>query len=85
MASYMLCAFFTFELDLAAKGRLEDPERSGGISLLFLVRNCKQNREGGGSEGFGSGFLIVFDKETQGTGRGGGSGAFGRNCLIVLQ
>jgi len=43
MAFYMLCAFSTFELDLAAKGRLEDPERSGGISLLFLVRNCKQN------------------------------------------
>jgi len=42
MASYMLCAFFTFELDLAAKGTLEDPEHSGGISLLCLVRNCKQ-------------------------------------------
>jgi len=36
MASYMLCACFTFELDLAAKGGLEDPEHSGGISLLFF-------------------------------------------------
>jgi hypothetical protein len=26
---------------------LEDPELSGGYSLLFLIRNCKENAPGG--------------------------------------
>jgi hypothetical protein len=41
---------------------LEDLEGLGVISLLFLIRNCKE-REGRGPGGFGSDFLIKFNKE----------------------
>ena len=41
---------------------LEDPELSGANSLLFLIRNGKENGAGG-SGALGSRFLIVFNKD----------------------
>jgi len=32
---------------MARKMDLEDPELSGANSLLFLIRNCKENGPGG--------------------------------------
>ena len=39
----------------------EDPELSGAISLLLLIRTCKDKR-GGGYGALGSNFFIVFNK-----------------------
>ena len=44
---------------------LEDPELSGANSVLFLVRNCKENGPGV-SSALGGNFLIGLNKELQG-------------------